>query len=63
MFTRATRQRCVNRQSVMHAGERKSVWELVQALRMSKLESRNRMMPGLWAARQAEIDRGIGMER
>jgi hypothetical protein len=30
---------------------------------MSKLESRNRMMPGLWAARQAEIDRGMGMER
>jgi hypothetical protein len=51
------------RQSVMHAGERKSVWELVQALRMSKLESRNRMMPALWAARQAEIDRGMGMER
>jgi hypothetical protein len=58
-----TRNKAALRQSVMHAGERKSVWELVQALRMSKLESRNRMMPGLWAARQAEIDRGMGMER
>jgi hypothetical protein len=58
-----TRNKAALRQSVMHPGERKSVWELVQALRMSKLESRNRMMPGLWAARQAEIDRGMGMER
>jgi hypothetical protein len=58
-----TRNKAGLRQSVMHAGERKSVWELVQALRMSKLESRNRMMPGFWAARQAEIDRGMGMER
>ena len=58
-----TRDKAALRQSVMHAGERKSVWELVQALQMSKLESRNRMMPGLWAARQAEIDRGMGMER
>ncbi len=58
-----TRNKAALRQSVMHAGERKSVWELVQALRMSKLEPRNRMMPALWAARQAEIDRGMGMER
>jgi hypothetical protein len=58
-----TRNKAALRQSVMHAGERNSVWELVQALRMSKLESRNRMMPALWAARQAEIDRGMGMER
>src|SRR5215475_1525695 len=32
------------RQSVMYPGERKSVWEFVQALRMPKLQSRNQMM-------------------
>jgi hypothetical protein len=58
-----TRDKAALRQSVMQPGERKSVWEFIQALQMSKLESRNRMMPGLWAARQAEIDRGMGMER
>ncbi len=36
---------------------------LVQALRRSKTQSRNRMMPDLWATRQAEIVREIGMER
>jgi hypothetical protein len=51
------------RQSVMYSGERKSVWELVQALRRSKLQSRGQMMPDLWAARQAEVDRAIAMER
>jgi hypothetical protein len=49
--------------SVMHPGERKSVWELVQALRRSKPPSRNRMMPDLWATRQAEIGRRMEMER
>jgi len=58
-----TRNKAALRQSVMYPGERKSVWELVQALRMPKLQSRNRMMLDLWAARQAEIDRGMGMER
>ena len=58
-----TRNKAALRQSVMYPGEHKSVWELVQALRMPKLQSRNRMMLDLWAARQAEIDRGMGMER
>ncbi len=58
-----TRDKAALRQSVMHPGERKSVWELVQALRRSKPQSRNRMMPDLWATRQAEIVREIGMER
>jgi len=58
-----TRNKAALRQSVMHPGERRSVWELVQALRRSKSQSRDRMMPDLWAARQAEIDRGMGMER
>jgi hypothetical protein len=47
----------------MYPGERKSVWELIQALRRSEPQSRNQMMPDLWAARQAEIVREIGMER
>jgi hypothetical protein len=58
-----TRNKAALRQSVMHPSERKSVWELVQALRRSKSQSRDRMMPDLWAARQAEMDRGMGMER
>jgi len=58
-----TRDKVALRQSVMHPGERKSVWELIQALRRSEPQSRNRMMPDLWAARQAEIVREIGMER
>jgi AAA domain len=58
-----TRDKAALRQSVMHPGERKSVWELVQSLRMPKLQSRDRMSPKLWAARQAEMDRAIGMER
>jgi hypothetical protein len=58
-----TRDRVSLRQSVVYPGERKSVWELVQALGRSKLPSRGRIMPDLWAARQAETDRAIGMER
>jgi ATP-dependent exoDNAse (exonuclease V) alpha subunit len=58
-----TRDKAALRQSVMHPGERKSVWELVQALRRSKPQSRHEMMPDLWAARQAEKVRGMEMER
>jgi hypothetical protein len=58
-----TRDKTALRQSVMYPGERKSVWELIQALRRSEPESRNRMMPDPWATRQAEIVREIGMER
>jgi hypothetical protein len=38
-----TRDKAALRQSVMYPGERKSVWELVQVLRSSKPQSRNRM--------------------
>jgi ATP-dependent exoDNAse (exonuclease V) alpha subunit len=58
-----TRDKAALRQSVMYPGERKSVWEFIQSLRKSTLQSRNRMMPDLWAARQAEIVREMGMER
>ena len=58
-----TRDKVALRQSVMHPAERKPVWELIQALRRSEPQSRNRMMPDLWATRQAEIVREIGMER
>jgi hypothetical protein len=58
-----TRDKAALRQSVMYPGERKSVWELVQVLRSSKSQSRNRIMPELWATCQAEIVREIGMER
>jgi ATP-dependent exoDNAse (exonuclease V) alpha subunit len=58
-----TRDKAALRQSAMYPGERKSVWELIQALRRSESQSRNRMMPDLWATRQAEIVREIGMER
>ena len=58
-----TRDKAALRQSVMYPGERKSVWELIQALRRSEPQSRNRMMPDLWATRQAEIVHEIGMER
>jgi ATP-dependent exoDNAse (exonuclease V) alpha subunit len=58
-----TRDKAALRQSVMHPGERKSVWELVQALRRSKPQSRHETMPDLWAARQAEKVRGMEMER
>jgi hypothetical protein len=58
-----TRDKAELRQSVMQSGERKSVWEFIQALRKSKLQSGNRIMPDLWVARQAEIVREMGMER
>jgi conjugative relaxase-like TrwC/TraI family protein len=58
-----TRDKAALRQSVMYPGERKSVWELIQALRRSEPQSRNRMMPDLWATHQAEIVREVGMER
>jgi hypothetical protein len=58
-----TRNKSALRQSVMQPGERKSVWEVVQALRRSTLRSRDRIMPNLWASRQAEIVRDMGMER
>jgi hypothetical protein len=51
------------RQSVMQPGERKSVWEFIQALRKSTVQSRARIVPYLWATRQAEIVREMGMER
>jgi conjugative relaxase-like TrwC/TraI family protein len=58
-----TRDKAELRQSVMQPGERKSVWEFIQALRRSTLQSRDRIMPYLWATRQAEIVREMGMER
>ncbi|MBV8969722.1 MAG: relaxase domain-containing protein [Verrucomicrobia bacterium] len=58
-----TRDKATLRQSVMYPGERKSVWELVQALRRSKLQCGDRIMPDLWVARQAEIVRETGVER
>jgi hypothetical protein len=58
-----TRNKATLRQSVMQPGERKSVWELVQAMRKSNPQSRDRMMPDLWAARQAEIVSQMTLER
>jgi hypothetical protein len=58
-----TRDKAELRQSVMQPGERNSVWEFIQALRKTKLQSAGRIMPYLWATRQAEIVRGMGMER
>ncbi len=58
-----TRDKAALRQSVMHPGERKSVWELVQALSRLKPQSRDPIMPDLWRARHAEIVREMGMER
>jgi len=58
-----TRNKEALRQSVMQPGERKSVWELVQPMGKSKPQSRHGMMPDLWAARQAEIVREMGMGR
>jgi conjugative relaxase-like TrwC/TraI family protein len=58
-----TRNKAALRQSVMQPGERKSVWELVETLRKSRPHSRQRAMPNLWAARQPEIVRDVGMER
>ena len=58
-----TRNKLELRQSVMQPGERKSVWELLQALQRSKPQSRDRKMPDLWTTRQARIDRDMGMDR
>jgi len=59
-----TRDKAELRQSVMQPGERKSVWEFIQALRRSKPLPKDRIMPDLWAAaRQAEMVREVGMER
>jgi hypothetical protein len=58
-----TRDKAALRQSVMQPGQRKSVWELVQALRRPKLQPGDRIMPDPWATRQAQIVREIGMER
>jgi len=58
-----TRDKVELRQSVMQPGERKSVWEFIQALRKSTLQSRGRIMPHLWSTRQVEIVREKGMER
>jgi conjugative relaxase-like TrwC/TraI family protein len=58
-----TRDKTALRQSVMQPGERKSVWELVQALERLKPQYRDPIMPALWAAGQAEIVRETGMER
>jgi hypothetical protein len=58
-----TRDKSALRQSVMQPGERKSVWELVQALQRSKPRSREPIRHNLWTARQVEMDRGRDMER
>jgi hypothetical protein len=47
----------------MQPGERKSVWELLQALQRSKAQPGDRKMPDLWATRQARIDRDMEMDR
>jgi hypothetical protein len=58
-----TRNKATLRQSVLQPGERKSVWELLQAGPRSNLQSRHGMIPDLWAARQAQIVRETEMER
>ena len=58
-----TRKKAALRESVMYPGERTSIWEIVQALRRSKAQSRNQLIPGLWAAQQKEMERGIRLER
>ncbi|MBV8227248.1 MAG: AAA family ATPase [Verrucomicrobia bacterium] len=58
-----TRNKLELHQSVMQPGERKSVWELLQAFQRSKPQSRDRKVPDVWAARRAEIDRNIDWER
>jgi hypothetical protein len=58
-----TRNKLELRQSVMHPGERKSVWELLQALHRLKAQPRDRKMPDVWATHRAEIDRNMDMER
>jgi AAA domain/TrwC relaxase len=58
-----TRNKTALRQSVMQPGERKSVWELLPAVPRSKVQSKDRMMPDLWATPQAQIVRATEMER
>ena len=58
-----TRNKLELRQSVMQPGERKSVWELVQAMRRSTLQTKKQITPDLWAVRPAEIFREMQMER
>jgi hypothetical protein len=58
-----TRDKADLHESVMQPCERKSVWEFIQVLRRSTLQSRDRIMPYVWATRQAEIVREMGMER
>ena len=58
-----TRNKLELRRSVMQPGERKSVWELLQALQRSKPQPGDRKMPDLWATRQARIDRDMEMDR
>jgi hypothetical protein len=50
-----TRNKAALRQSVMQPGERKSVWELLQAVPRPMIQFRDRMMPDLWATRQPQI--------
>jgi AAA domain len=45
-----TRNKTELRRSVMQPGERKSVWELLQAMSRSKVQSRDQMMPDLYKA-------------
>ncbi len=58
-----TRNKTALRQSVMHPGERKSVWELLHAEPKSKVQSRDQKMPNLWATREAQIVRATEIER
>jgi hypothetical protein len=58
-----TRNKLELRQSVMQPGERRSVWELLQALQRSKPQTGDRKMPDLWATRQARIDGDMEMDR
>jgi ATP-dependent exoDNAse (exonuclease V) alpha subunit len=58
-----TRNKAALRQSVTQPGERKSIWELVQALQRSKPQPIDRKMPDLWATHRAEIDRDMEIER
>jgi conjugative relaxase-like TrwC/TraI family protein len=58
-----TRDKAVLRQSVLQPGERKSVWELVKGAQRANSQSRHAMRPDLWAARQPEAARAMGMER
>jgi hypothetical protein len=58
-----TRDKEALRQSVMYSGERKSVWELGQALGRLKPPSRDPIMLALLTARRAKRVRDLGMER